>query len=71
MTGKKKIELRGGARLGSGRKPGPPELVRRNRLVITLTDSEFAKLKKWARFGKLPTSTLAYDFVARALKRRK
>ena len=52
---------------GSG---GPPENVRRNRVVVTLTDAELAKLRKWAKDRDLPLGTVAYEIVERALRRR-
>ncbi len=35
---------RGGPRKGAGRKPGPPEARRRNRLQVNLTDAEYEAL---------------------------
>lgn len=60
----------GGPRKGAGRPPSLPEEVRRNRLVITLTDGEVAKLRKLAAERDLPLGTAAHEFVARALRRR-
>lgn len=60
----------GGPRKGAGRRPGPESEVRRNRVTITLTDAELEKLKRWAEERDLPTGTVAYEVVARALKRR-
>ena len=53
---------------GSG---GPPEKVRRNRVVITLTDAELAKLHRLADRKNLPLGTAAYEIVARALGRQR
>ena len=53
---------------GSG---GPPEKVRRNRVVITLTDLELAKLHRLAEERDLPIGTAAYEIVERSLRRRK
>ena len=50
---------------------GPPEQVRRNRVVVMLTDDELAELTKLADERELPLGTTAYEFVARGLKRRK
>jgi len=50
---------------GSG---GPPEKVRRNRVVVMLTDSELTKLERLAK--GLPLGTVAYEFVARGLARQ-
>ena len=55
-----------------GRPPGtggPPELVRRNRVVVTLTDAELAVLERMA--GDRPLGTVLYELVARGLKRAK
>jgi len=60
----------GGPRKGSGRKATGSE-VRRNRVTIMLTDSELAKLQRWAEEKELPFGTVAYGIVARALARRK
>ena len=49
---------------------GPPESVRRNRVVVMLTDGEFATLRRWADERELPFGTVAYEAVARALRRR-
>ncbi len=62
----------GGRRKGAGRRPGsgrPKEQVRRNRLMISLTDAELRKLKELADHEKLPVGRVAYGFVARGLKR--
>ena len=72
--GKLRMRGRGGPRPRSGRprgSGGPPEAVRRNRVVVMLTDAELEKLEKFAAKKDLPVGTLAYGFVARALKRRK
>ena len=65
----------GGPRKGAGRPPGtgpgPSPDARRNRLTILLTDAEWRKLKRLAERRDLPLGTVAYEFVARALKRRK
>jgi hypothetical protein len=53
---------------GSG---GPPEKIRRNRVVVMLTDAELAKLHRWAEERDLPLGTVAYEIVGRALARRK
>ena len=60
----------GGPRKGSGRKATPGE-VRRNRVVVMLTDAELAKLHRWAEQKDLPLGTVAYQVVARALARRR
>ncbi len=61
----------GGPRIGAGRKGAPPDQVRSKKLLISLTKADLAKLKKLAAKEKMPPSTLAYQFIARALKRRK
>ena len=65
----------GGARKGAGRPPGtgpgPSPDARRNRVTILLRDDELAKLQKLADRRGLPFGTLAYEYVARALKRKK
>lgn len=53
---------------GSG---GPPEKVRRNRVVLTVTDAELEKLHRLAKSKSLPLGTTAYEIVARALRRRR
>ena len=61
-----------GERKRMGRPPGtggPPELVRRNRVVVTLTDAELAVLERMA--GDRPLGTVLYELVARGLKRAK
>ncbi len=62
----------GGRRKGAGRRPGsgrPKKQVRRNRLMISLTDAELRKLEGLADRRSLPPALVAYEFVARGLKR--
>ena len=59
---------KGGRPKGSG---GPPELVRRNRVVVMMTDAEAAKLHRLADENDIAVGTAAYEILARALKRRK
>ena len=59
----------GGRRRGAGRKPGPPEQVRRNPVRVMLTDAELRALEVLAADRAIPLSTAAYDLLARALKR--
>jgi hypothetical protein len=54
-----------------GRPAKPREEVRRNRVVVMLTDEELAKLHRWAEERDLPLGTVAYEVVGRALARRK
>lgn len=61
---------RGGPRPGAGRPRGPSGEVRRNRVVLLLTDSELSKLECLARERDLPIGTAAYEIVGRALARR-
>lgn len=62
----------GGPRPGSGRPPGwggPPEKVRRHRVVVMLADAELAALERLAEKSEQPLGTMAYRIVARALRR--
>ncbi len=61
----------GGPRVGAGRKLAPPDQVRNKKLLVSLTRADLAKLKKLAAKQEMPPSTLAYQFILRALKRRK
>ncbi len=54
-----------------GRPPGPPEKTRRNLVRAMVTDAELAKLQRMADEQDQPLSTLVYQILARALKRRK
>ena len=54
-----------------GRPAGPPEKLRRNRVVAMVTDAELAKLHRLTDDKDLPLSTIVYEILARALKRRK
>ena len=58
---------RAGRPKGSG---GPPELVRRNRVVVMLTDAELVTLEQVAEGADVPVATAAYEIVARSLRRR-
>ncbi len=60
---------RGGVRPGSGRKPLPLAEKQRNRVMLNLTDSEYAELMKAA--GNEPISTCARRIVVRHLARRR
>jgi len=60
----------GGPRKGAGRKATAGQ-VRRNRVVVMLTDAELAKLHRWAEEKDLPLGSIAYEIVGRALARRK
>ena len=50
---------------------GPPETIRRNRVVVLLTDGELVKLHRLAGERSLPLGTAAYELIARSLARRK
>lgn len=58
----------GGARPGSGPKPGPPELVRSARLVVRFTDAELSAIESAADGEALATWCRAT--LLRAAKRR-
>ncbi len=74
MAARRKSKV-GGPRKGAGRPPGtgpgPSPDARRNRVTILLRDDELAKLKRLAGKRDLPFGTVAYEFVARALSRRR
>jgi hypothetical protein len=62
----------GGPRRGAGRKPAnSDEGTRRNRVVVMLTDTEIEQLKAIAEAAEAPVGTVAYNYVAAALKRRR
>ena len=69
MSGKK--TRAGGRRRKMGRPPGPPEKVRRNLVRAMLTDAEFKKIERLADEQDRPLSTVVYEILARALKRRR
>ena len=62
---------RGGPRVGAGRPRSPVEQVRRNRLVLMLTDAERKQLKALARERGVPMGTLGHELLARSLSRRR
>ena len=66
-----RVSKRGGPRRGSGRPPGPESVVRRNRMVVMLTDGELATLHRMAKAQQLPLATVAYGLMARGLHRAK
>jgi hypothetical protein len=60
----------GGPRKGSGRPPGTGSgNPRTNRVVVMLSNDELSVLKRVADLKDLPLGTVAYEFVARGLKR--
>jgi len=54
-----------------GRPPAPPEQVRRNRVVVMLTDAELASLHRLADARGKPQGTVAHELLSRALRRAK
>jgi len=54
-----------------GRPAGPPENVRRNRLVVFVTDVELAKLHRMTEDSGRPLGTVAYELLGRALRSRR
>lgn len=63
----------GGARR-MGRPPGtggPPEKVRRNRVVVMVRDAELAALQRLSEERGLPLGTVAYELLSKALRRAK
>jgi hypothetical protein len=60
-----------GGRKRMGRPPGPAEQVRRNKIGITVTDAEKARLEKIADDRGVPISVVIYDLVSRMLRRHK
>ena len=64
----------GGPRKGGGRPKGsglPIEQIRRNRVVVMLTDAELARIKRIAHDEDLPVGTALYEICKRSLRRRK
>ena len=60
---------RGKRRLG--RPPGPPETVRRNRVVTLLTDTEFEELTHIAYDQGESVSALVHQIISRYLARHR
>ena len=60
-----------GRRKKVGRPPKVPEEKRRNRLTITLTDAELAKINQIADATERPLGTVVHEIVARVLRRKK
>lgn len=57
-----------------GRPPGtggPPEQVRRNRVVVMVRDGELAALHRLADARGLPLGTIAYELLSKSLRRAK
>ena len=51
---------------GSG---GPPEKVRRNRIVVMVRDEQLATLHRLADSRGLPLGTIAFELLDKALRR--
>lgn len=60
----------GGPRTGAGRRALAGE-ARRNRVVVLVKDEELEKLRRLAGERRLPVGTVAYELLAKALRRRK
>ena len=65
----KRKSKRGGPRRGSGRPRHPEGDVRRNRVVVMVTDGERAILHRMAETHQLPLATVAHRLMASALRR--
>ncbi len=64
---------RGGPRKGAGRPPGSgasPD-ARRYRVAVMLSKAELAQLGEEAKRADLPVSTVAYQAIARWLRRQR
>ena len=63
----------GGARSGAGRPKGsgsgPSPNARKNRVAVMVTDAELRALHRTARSQKRPVATLAYELLAKGLKK--
>jgi len=53
-----------------GKPPKPAEEVRRNRLVIMVTDAELDAIQALAARRGVPQGTVAHEVLLRALRRR-
>ena len=62
---------RAGGQKRMGRPAAPPQTLRRNRVVVMMTDTEVEKLHRLAANKEIAVGTAAYEILARALKRRK
>ncbi len=51
-----------------GRPPGPPENVRRNRVMTTFTDGELEQLERLSQRERIPLGTLIHRTVKRGLR---
>lgn len=63
----------GGRRPGAGRPKGsgsgPSPNSRKNRVAVMFTDTEVSKLQTLATKKNIPVATIAYNLIARSLKR--
>lgn len=57
--------------MGAGRKSGPQEDVRRNRVAAMFTDAELAQLNALAKERGIPVGTVLYQLAKRALSRKR
>jgi hypothetical protein len=62
------VRKKGSAR--PGKRPAPPETLRRNRVVAMLTDEELVKLMRVAEAKSLPVGTLARQLIVTSLAKR-
>ena len=60
----------GGRRKGAGRKRGSSPKSRRRRVVVLLNEQEHAALVRLAKEERLTVGGMAYELVARALRRQ-
>ena len=72
MAAKQKPQW-GGARSGAGRPKGsgsgPSPDARKNRIAVMLSDADLRVLDRAARKQKSPVATLAYELLAKGLKK--
>ena len=71
MAGRKKTPARGKRKAKMGRPAIPTDQLRRNRILVTLTDAELAMLQRFAEKKELALGTAIHDVLVRSLKRRK
>ena len=71
MAARKKTPARGKPKAKMGRPAVPPDQIRRNRVLVTLTDAEYEMLRRFAETKDLALGTAVHDVLVRALKRRK
>ncbi len=71
MGARKKTPARRKRKAKMGRPTVPPGELRRNRILVTLTDAEFKMLQKLAEEKGAALGTAVHDVLVRALKRRR